>query len=128
MVYNHLKDKVKAFLAPFAETGVPVGADDIKSYFEKLRGDDGAIQGAAAAVRGGGRGGRDDGTDRGRGGGKGDGSGTGNGNGNAGGSGFKDSRREQDGESVDLTCIVHCVYITTMLISMALTPLRSNIG
>jgi E3 ubiquitin-protein ligase UBR7 len=40
MVYNHLRDKVKAFLKPFAESGQAVGADDIKSYFEKLRGDD----------------------------------------------------------------------------------------
>ncbi|KAH8695016.1 putative metaphase-anaphase transition protein [Talaromyces proteolyticus] len=44
MVYNHLRDKVKAFLKPFAESGQAVGADDIKSYFEKLRGDDLAIK------------------------------------------------------------------------------------
>lgn len=44
MVYNHLRDKVKAFLKPFAESGQAVGADDIKSYFEKLRGDDAAIK------------------------------------------------------------------------------------
>ncbi|KAJ9648817.1 hypothetical protein H2199_000730 [Coniosporium tulheliwenetii] len=39
MVYNHLRDKVKAFLQPFAESGRAVGAEDIKSYFEGLRGD-----------------------------------------------------------------------------------------
>lgn len=47
MVYNHLKDKVKSFLQPFAESGRPVAADDIKAYFEKLRGDDMAIKAAA---------------------------------------------------------------------------------
>lgn len=44
MVYNHLRDKVKAFLKPFAESGQAVSAEDIKSYFEKLRGDDMAIR------------------------------------------------------------------------------------
>ncbi|KAK2814470.1 hypothetical protein FQN49_008177 [Arthroderma sp. PD_2] len=54
MVYNHLRDKVKEFLKPFAESGQAVGAEDIKSYFEKLRGDDQAIQeagGKASASR-----------------------------------------------------------------------------
>ena len=72
MVYNHLKDKVKAFLQPFAESGKAVGAEDIKAYFEKLRGDEGGIQGAAAEVKAGG----DDG---------------------GGGSGEGDRRREQGG-------------------------------
>ncbi|KAL4977697.1 putative zinc finger in N-recognin-domain-containing protein [Aspergillus desertorum] len=49
MVYNHLRDKVKEFLKPFAESGTAVGADDIKAYFEKLRGDDQHIKDAAAA-------------------------------------------------------------------------------
>ncbi|KAB8346318.1 hypothetical protein FH972_023362 [Carpinus fangiana] len=40
MAYNHLRDKVKGFLKPFAESGKPVGAEDVKAYFEKLRGDD----------------------------------------------------------------------------------------
>ncbi|ODM14839.1 hypothetical protein SI65_09833 [Aspergillus cristatus] len=40
MVYNHLRDKVKEFLKPFAESGTAVGAEDIKEYFAKLRGDD----------------------------------------------------------------------------------------
>ena len=44
MVYNHLRDKVKEFLKPFAESGQPVSAEDIKAYFEKLRGDDQAIK------------------------------------------------------------------------------------
>lgn len=55
MAYNHLKDKVKSFLQPFAESGTPVGAEDIKAYFEKLRGDDQAIRaagGGAAVVAG----------------------------------------------------------------------------
>ena len=50
MVYNDLKDKVKAFLKPFAETGEPVGADHIKEYFEKLRGDDEALKDAKAGA------------------------------------------------------------------------------
>lgn len=60
MVYNHLKDKVKSFLQPFAESGQAVGAEDIKAYFEKLRGDAEAIRaagGAAVAGRGGSEGG-----------------------------------------------------------------------
>ena len=50
MVYNHLKDKVKSFLKPFAESGEPVGAEDIKAYFEKLRGDAEAIRNAGGAT------------------------------------------------------------------------------
>ena len=42
MVYNHLKDKVKSFLQPFAESGQAVSAEDIKEYFTKLRGDEAA--------------------------------------------------------------------------------------
>ncbi|KAF7588489.1 hypothetical protein BBP40_005657 [Aspergillus hancockii] len=55
MVYNHLRDKVKEFLRPFAETGKAVGAEDIKAYFEKLRGDEQPIRdaaGQASAVSG----------------------------------------------------------------------------
>lgn len=44
MVYNHLKDKVKEFLKPYAESGQAVSADDIKGYFEKLRGDQEAVK------------------------------------------------------------------------------------
>ena len=50
MVYNHLKDKVKSFLQPFAESGQAVGAEDIKAYFEKLRGDTEAIRKAGGAA------------------------------------------------------------------------------
>lgn len=44
MVYNNLKDKVKSFLKPFAESGEAVSAEHIKAYFEKLRGDDQAMK------------------------------------------------------------------------------------
>ncbi|KAF4187944.1 hypothetical protein CNMCM8694_005171 [Aspergillus lentulus] len=47
MVYNHLRDKVKEFLKPFAESGTAVSAEDIKAYFEKLRGDEKPIKDAA---------------------------------------------------------------------------------
>ncbi|KAL9626115.1 MAG: hypothetical protein Q9164_007943, partial [Protoblastenia rupestris] len=50
MVYNHLKDKVKSFLQPFAESGQAVGAEDIKAYFEKLRGDEDAIKNAGSGA------------------------------------------------------------------------------
>ncbi|RPA84575.1 hypothetical protein BJ508DRAFT_412642 [Ascobolus immersus RN42] len=39
MAYNSLRDKVKEFLKPFAESGKEVGAEDVKAYFEALRGD-----------------------------------------------------------------------------------------
>ena len=61
MVYNHLKDKVKDFLKPFAESGKAVGAEDIKAYFEKLRGDAEALK-QAASKPGGGDGGQGDGS------------------------------------------------------------------
>ena len=50
MAYNHMKDKLKSFLQPFAESGQAVGAEDIKSYFEKLRGDNEAIKEARAVA------------------------------------------------------------------------------
>lgn len=56
MVYNHLKDKVKSFLQPFAQSGQAVGAEDIKAYFEKLRGDSEAIKAAGGAAVAGGNG------------------------------------------------------------------------
>ena len=46
MAYNHLRDKVKDFLKPFAASGQAVGAEDVKQYFEKLRGDEAAIRAA----------------------------------------------------------------------------------
>ncbi|KAJ5692703.1 hypothetical protein N7462_002126 [Penicillium macrosclerotiorum] len=47
MIYNHLRDKVKDFLKPFAASGQAVSAEDIKAYFEKLRGDEQGIRDAA---------------------------------------------------------------------------------
>jgi E3 ubiquitin-protein ligase UBR7 len=49
MAYNHVKDKVKAFLQPFAESGQAVGAEDIKAYFAKLRGDEQGVQAGDAS-------------------------------------------------------------------------------
>jgi E3 ubiquitin-protein ligase UBR7 len=62
MVYNHLKDKVKEFLKPFAETGEAVSAEAIKAYFEKLRGDDqqGSQNQASSSSAGGGNDGEGD--------------------------------------------------------------------
>ncbi|RYN99576.1 hypothetical protein AA0120_g1554 [Alternaria tenuissima] len=64
MAYAHLKDKVSAFLKPFAESGQAVGAEDVKAYFEKLRGDAQGIQEAAGEAKAN----RDDGDDGGAGG------------------------------------------------------------
>lgn len=50
MVYNNLKDKVKSFLKPFAESGEAVSAEHIKAYFEKLRGDDQVMKEISAAT------------------------------------------------------------------------------
>ncbi|KAF2487096.1 putative zinc finger in N-recognin-domain-containing protein [Neohortaea acidophila] len=50
MAYNHVRDKVKDFLKPFAESGKPVGAEHIKAYFAKLRGDEQAIREAAVGA------------------------------------------------------------------------------
>ncbi|KAG9388752.1 Metaphase-anaphase transition protein [Pyrenophora tritici-repentis] len=63
MAYAHLKDKVAAFLKPFAESGTPVGAEDVKAYFEKLRGDEKGIAEAKGGARreGDGGGGGEDG-------------------------------------------------------------------
>ena len=51
MAYAHLKDKVAAFLKPFAESGQAVRAEDVKAYFEKLRGDAQGIQEAAGGAK-----------------------------------------------------------------------------
>ena len=81
MVYNHLKDKVKSFLQPFAESGQAVGAEDIKAYFEKLRGDsEQRIQAVAVS--------------------SGDGGGDGDGDGEG------DNRKEQSGKRIVPTIIV----------------------
>ena len=50
MAYNHLRDKLKGFLQPFAESGQAVSAEDIKEYFTKLRGDEQAMRDAAAGA------------------------------------------------------------------------------
>lgn len=62
MAYAQLKDKVSAFLKPFAESGQAVGAEDVKAYFEKLRGDAAGIQEAASGAKDS-RGDGEDGTD-----------------------------------------------------------------
>ncbi|KAF2876362.1 putative zinc finger in N-recognin-domain-containing protein [Massariosphaeria phaeospora] len=74
MAYAHLKDNLRAFLQPFAESGKAVGAEDIKAHFEKLRGDEQGIREAAGGAKRNGGDGEDD-------------------DGGAGG----DSRREQSG-------------------------------
>lgn len=51
MAYAHLKDGLKAFLKPYAESGQAVGAEDIKAYFEKLRGDAEGIKEAAGGAK-----------------------------------------------------------------------------
>ncbi|KAF2639917.1 hypothetical protein P280DRAFT_549760 [Massarina eburnea CBS 473.64] len=51
MAYASLKEGLKGFLKPFAESGQMVGADDIKAYFEKLRGDEAGIQAAAGDAK-----------------------------------------------------------------------------
>jgi E3 ubiquitin-protein ligase UBR7 len=61
MAYAHLKDNLKTFLQPFAESGKAVGAEDIKAYFEKLRGDEQGIRDAAGGAAGKDRGGDEDG-------------------------------------------------------------------
>ncbi|KXX81965.1 Protein mlo2 [Madurella mycetomatis] len=50
MAYQHLKDKLMPFFQQFAESGKAVGAEDIKEYFAKLRGDDQAIREAGEAA------------------------------------------------------------------------------
>ncbi|KAJ5538703.1 hypothetical protein N7494_008182 [Penicillium frequentans] len=54
MIYNQLRDKVKDFLRPFAESGTAVSAEDVKSYFERLRGDEEGIRDAASRAENGG--------------------------------------------------------------------------
>ncbi|KAK5628736.1 hypothetical protein RRF57_004451 [Xylaria bambusicola] len=51
MAYNNLKEKLKPFFQQFAESGKAVGAEDIKEYFAKLRGDEQAIREAGEAAR-----------------------------------------------------------------------------
>lgn len=51
MAYNQLKDKLKPFFQQFAESGKAIGADDIKEYFAKLRGDQEAIKEAGESAK-----------------------------------------------------------------------------
>lgn len=58
MAYNHLKERLKPFFQQFADSGKAIGAEDIKEYFAKLRGDEQAIKEAgdnAAAAGGSGK-------------------------------------------------------------------------
>ncbi|KAF6839040.1 Protein mlo2 [Colletotrichum plurivorum] len=50
MAYNHLKEQLKPFFQQFAQSGQAIGAEDIKSYFAKLRGDEQAIKDAGDAA------------------------------------------------------------------------------
>ncbi|KAH6897488.1 putative zinc finger in N-recognin-domain-containing protein [Thelonectria olida] len=50
MAYNHLKERLKPFFQQFAESGQAVGAEDIKAYFAKLRGDEQGIKEAGEAA------------------------------------------------------------------------------
>lgn len=50
MAYNHLKEQLKPFFQQFAESGEAIGAEDIKAYFAKLRGDEEGIKEAGAAA------------------------------------------------------------------------------
>ncbi|RFU74395.1 zinc finger, n-recognin [Trichoderma arundinaceum] len=50
MAYNHLKEQLKPFFKQFAESGKAVGAEDIKAYFAKLRGDEQGIKEAGEAA------------------------------------------------------------------------------
>ncbi|KAF7563204.1 hypothetical protein G7046_g907 [Stylonectria norvegica] len=50
MAYNHLKEKLKPFFQQFAESGEAIGAEDIKEYFAKLRGDEAGIKEAGEAA------------------------------------------------------------------------------
>ncbi|KAI9150415.1 Protein mlo2 [Paramyrothecium foliicola] len=50
MAYNHLKEQLKPFFQKFADSGEAIGAEDIKAYFAKLRGDEDAIKEAGEAA------------------------------------------------------------------------------
>ncbi|KAG9255488.1 putative metaphase-anaphase transition protein [Emericellopsis atlantica] len=55
MAYNHLKEQLKPFFQQFAESGQAIGAEDIKAYFAKLRGDEEDIKEAGEAAASDGR-------------------------------------------------------------------------
>lgn len=50
MAYNHMKEKLKPFFEQFAGSGKAISAEDVKNYFAKLRGDEGAVQDAGEAA------------------------------------------------------------------------------
>lgn len=50
MAYNHLKERLKPFFQQFANSGQAIGAEDIKAYFAKLRGDEQGIKEAGEAA------------------------------------------------------------------------------
>ncbi|KAH7121949.1 hypothetical protein B0J13DRAFT_612601 [Dactylonectria estremocensis] len=50
MAYNHLKERLKPFFQQFADSGQAIGAEDIKAYFAKLRGDEQDIKEAGEAA------------------------------------------------------------------------------
>ncbi|KPM35985.1 hypothetical protein AK830_g10579 [Neonectria ditissima] len=50
MAYNHLKERLKPFFQQFADSGEAIGAEDIKAYFAKLRGDEQGIKDAGQAA------------------------------------------------------------------------------
>jgi len=60
MAYNHLKEQLKPFFQQFAESGQAIGAEDIKAYFAKLRGDEQGIRDAGEAASRSGAGREDD--------------------------------------------------------------------
>ncbi len=51
MAYNHLKEKLRPLFQEFAGSGKALGAEDIKAYFAKLRGDDQAIKDAGNGAK-----------------------------------------------------------------------------
>jgi E3 ubiquitin-protein ligase UBR7 len=51
MAYNHMKEKLKPFFEQFAGSGQAISAEDVKNYFAKLRGDEGAIQEAGDSAK-----------------------------------------------------------------------------
>jgi E3 ubiquitin-protein ligase UBR7 len=51
MAYNHLKEKLRPLFQEFAGSGKALGAEDIKAYFAKLRGDDQAIKEAGDGAK-----------------------------------------------------------------------------
>ena len=58
MAYNHLKERLKPFFQQFAESGQAIGAEDIKQYFAKLRGDEEGIKEAGEKAKDKAKGGR----------------------------------------------------------------------